>query len=153
MSSNSLRLKKDKHPKLSDWFREMSTAGGSRPPMPSVIKPLSGMKPDPHTTLLSFEQSDRIVREVVKRDYGFFLVKVVPDKNSERRPLALCDSQTMTIAVPSVGVLLGCLISELALLHVPGWGHPSPLHTEEGYQKHKARIKRMVLAIVREMPR
>jgi hypothetical protein len=98
--------------------------------------------------IVSIGQARAIVKAVAAKDDRFFLTTVIPDALGERRPYALCDSRKNTIAVPACGVVLGSLVSELALLHVPGLGHA---FSEAAYQKEKTAIRKIVLAAAREL--
>lgn len=98
--------------------------------------------------VVTYEHAERIVRAIAERDDRFFLVKAVPDESGCTEPDALCDSRSMTIAVPPHGVCLGSLIAELALLHIGGAGAPWI-----DYPKLKAEIEKLVLPLAKELPR
>jgi hypothetical protein len=105
----------------------------------------------PHAnTLIGFDEARQVVRRVAELDDTFFLVSVIPDPVDFFRPICYGDSAKMTIAVPSRGVLLGSLVSELALLHVRGG--LGAARDEAAYQRRKDHIRLLVLAAARELP-
>lgn len=102
--------------------------------------------------VVSFEEASRIVAEVAEKDPRYFLVAAIPEleaypnSSHDARPYALCESRERRIRIPSVGVYLGSLVAELALLLVPGLGFESPLKNRRSYDKHTAGIAKLVIA-------
>jgi hypothetical protein len=130
---------------LTQWLYRAVTVGCDPGPLPPAVKPLGQSKLS-MSTLATCDQTQKIVSYVADRDESLMLVAGVPDSR-EWRPLCFGDSQTMTIAIPATGALLGSIVSELALLHVRTREDAS---NDRAYQRRKNRIKKLVLAWARE---
>lgn len=132
---------------VAGWLCAMGTVGCCAGPMPAAAKPL-GEKLT-WNTVLTIDQARALVTKIACQDDQFFLTGVIPDMSGERRPLAICNSQRQTIAVPKAGVLLGSLVCELALLHVRTFEDAR----ERNFQARKKAIRKLVLAAAQELPR
>jgi hypothetical protein len=96
--------------------------------------------------VISFEFAQHIVCSIAKSDARYAMTEVIPDKSNYPEPLALCSSKDMTIAVPAKGVILGSLVSEIALLLVPGLGAPV-----FDYDAHRSQIEKTVIKLSKEL--